>query len=79
MPGIRHAERHDRTSQKNEGTKAGTASYQGGRMPLSGYLAEVMRKQLHEAEELAGTYMRNMLCWLLYWTCSGTGQPFRSR
>ena len=36
--------------------KAGTASYQGGRMPLSGYLAEVMRKQLHEAEELAGTY-----------------------
>ena len=36
--------------------KAGTASYQGGRMPLSGYLAEVMPETIAQAEELAGTY-----------------------
>ena len=32
--------------RKTKEQKAGTASYQGGRMPLSGYMAELMRKQL---------------------------------
>jgi len=32
--------------RKTKEQKAGTASYMGGRMPLSGYMAELMRKQL---------------------------------
>ncbi|MBK8345300.1 MAG: ligase-associated DNA damage response DEXH box helicase [Bacteroidetes bacterium] len=35
--------------RKAKEQKAGTASYQGGRMPLSGYMAELMRKQLNIA------------------------------
>ncbi len=37
--------------RKTKEQKAGTASYMGGRMPLSGYMAELMRKQLGEAAQ----------------------------
>jgi ATP-dependent Lhr-like helicase len=37
--------------RKTKEQKAGAASYQGGRMPLSGYMAELMRKQLDIAAE----------------------------
>ncbi len=37
--------------RKTKEQKAGTASYMGGRMPLSGYMAELMRIQLEENSE----------------------------
>ncbi len=37
--------------RKTKEQKAITASYMGGRMPLSGYMADIMRKQLGQAAE----------------------------
>lgn len=42
--------------RKTKERKANTASYMGGRMPLSGYLAEVMRRQLASWRSLLPEY-----------------------
>lgn len=39
--------------RKTKEQKAGTASYMGGRMPLSGYMAELMRIQLEQSADNA--------------------------
>jgi ATP-dependent Lhr-like helicase len=42
--------------RKTKEQKAGTASYNGGRMPLSGYLSELMRQQLHRSEAMEASW-----------------------